>query len=33
MTDDDFDFTRTSGLTDSTGTGPLYDHTEGTMSG
>lgn len=33
MIDDDFDFTRTSGLTDSSGTGPMFDHTLGTTSG
>lgn len=33
LKDDDFDFTRTKGLTDSTGTGPMVDHTTGTASG
>ena len=33
MKDDEFDFTRHKGVTDSTGTGPKYDHTTGTTSG
>jgi len=33
MKDDEFDFLRHKGVTDSTGTGPKYDHTTGTTSG
>ncbi|XP_047128245.1 MAM and LDL-receptor class A domain-containing protein 1 isoform X1 [Hydra vulgaris] len=33
LKDDQFDFTRTKGVTDSDGTGPLFDHTTGTTSG
>ena len=33
LKDDQFDFIRTKGLTDSDGTGPLFDHTTGTTSG
>ena len=33
LKDDQFDFTRTKGSTDSVGTGPLFDHTTGTGSG
>lgn len=33
LKDDDFDFTRHKGFTDSSGTGPGYDHTTGTTSG
>ena len=33
MKDDDFDFTRSKGHTDSYGTGPGYDHTTLTSSG
>lgn len=33
LKDDDFDFSRAQGRTDSTGTGPKYDHTTLTTSG
>jgi len=33
LKDDDFDFSRAQGRTDSTGTGPKYDHTKLTTSG
>ena len=33
MKDDDFDFTRSKGHTDSYGTGPGYDHSTLTSSG
>ena len=33
MKDDQFDFTRHKGFTESTATGPKSDHTKGTTSG
>jgi len=33
LNDDNFNWTRTYGSTDSTGTGPLYDHTTGSNTG
>ena len=33
MKDDQFDWTRSYGSTDSVGTGPLYDHTTGSNYG
>ncbi len=33
LTDDQFNWTRWQGSTDSYGTGPLFDHTTGTNTG